>query len=288
MIASPATSSPRVTVLMPAYNAGAYLRLAVDSVLSQTFADFELLIMDDGSNDGSLATVEAGRDSRIHLVHHTDNLGLIATLNSGVALARGSYLARMDADDLCEPERLERQVDYLDGHPEVGVCSTWATFIDREGQEIGVLRTATGKRLQRLFWKPSPLVHAAMMVRRQLLLEHPYDPTYEDAEDYELLLRLYDVTLMYNLPETLYRIRRHGGNISTVKRYSQLRSSYRAFCRFLGHERFSYDEFLALSFVDFSMHPWRRFLASLLASRRTGVSIPCLLRDNWNYYRKIY
>ena len=213
MIASPATSSPRVTVLMPAYNAGAYLRLAVDSVLSQTFADFELLIMDDGSNDGSLATVEAGRDSRIHLVHHTDNLGLIATLNSGVALARGSYLARMDADDLCEPERLERQVDYLDGHPEVGVCSTWATFIDREGQEIGVLRTATGKCLQRLFWKPSPLVHAAIMVRRQLLLEHPYDPTYKDAEDYELLLRLYDVTLMYNLPETLYRIRRHGGNI---------------------------------------------------------------------------
>lgn len=281
-------AEPRVTVLLPVHNGGTFLRPAVDSILAQTYGDFELLVIDDGSTDGSVKSIEAERDSRIRLIHNPSNLGLIVTLNKGVALAKGAYLARMDADDLCEPKRLERQVEYLDNHPEVGVCSTWATFIDTGGNEVGALKLPTGKRLQRLFWKPSPLVHAAMMGRTALLKEHLYDSDFADAEDYELFLRLYDVTQIHNLPEALYRIRRHDSNVSIVKRKSQLNSSYTAFCRFLGHEELSYESFLALSFVDFSMSPLQRFWASLKASRRTGVSIATLVSDNWNYFRKNY
>jgi glycosyltransferase involved in cell wall biosynthesis len=279
---------PRVTVLMPVYNGGAFLRPAIDSVLAQTFRDFELLIIDDGSTDGSLESIEVERDSRIRLVHNHENLGLVATLNRGVELVKGTYLARMDADDLCEPRRFERQVEYLDRHPEVGVCSTWATFINSEGLETGVLKRPIGKDLQRLFWKPSPLVHAAMMGRTALLKEHPYDPDFADSEDYELFLRLYNVTQIHNLPEALYRIRRHGSNVSITKRKSQLYNSYRAFCCFLGHEEISYEVFLALSFVDFSMNPLQRFRASVRASRRTGVNIATLVSDNWKYFRKKY
>lgn len=282
---SPGLAESKVTVLLPAYNAGRFLRPAVDSVLGQTFQDFELLIIDDGSTDNSLETVEVERDSRIRLVSNPANLGLIATLNRGVSLAKGEYLARMDADDLCEPERLERQVDYLDSHPEVGVCSTWATCIDADGCELGVLKTATGKCLQRLFWKPSPLIHPAMMGRTNLLQEHPYDPDFPDAEDYELLLRLYDITVMHNLSEPLYRLRRHGENISILKRDSQLESSYRAFCRFVDSKTFGFEVFLALACVNFSMNPLRRFWFSLKASRRTGVALGCLIKENWKYFR---
>jgi len=280
--------NPRVTVLMPFYNSAPFLREATASILAQSFGDFELLAVDDGSTDDGLAILESFADPRIRVLHNKENQGLVASLNRGIAAARGEYLARMDSDDISHPERLARQVAYLDTHPEVGVCSTWAVFIDAHGRETGMLRTPTGVHLQCLFWKPSPLVHAAMLARTALLKQNLYDPAFTDAEDYELLLRLHSLTSACNLPEALYKIRRHGGNVSIAKRNSQLHNSYRAFCLFVGHEQITYESFLALSFVSFSMNPFLRFLAARKASKRTRVSFPVLVRDCWNYYRKIY
>src|SRR4051794_24772902 len=110
---------PPISVLLAVYNGGRYLRAAVDSILTQTFTDFEFIIIDDGSTDGSLATLRefAQRDPRINLVSRP-NKGLTVTLNEGIALARGEFLARMDADDIALPQRFEKQIAYLRDHPE--------------------------------------------------------------------------------------------------------------------------------------------------------------------------
>ena len=111
----------KVTVVLPVFNAQDYIEAAVKSVLDQTYRDFELLIIDDGSNDRSASIVSSFCDPRITFVRHNTNLRLIATLNEALSKANGEYIARMDADDVCHPERLQRQVEFLDSHPDVGV-----------------------------------------------------------------------------------------------------------------------------------------------------------------------
>src|SRR5581483_11138356 len=122
--------TPHVTVLMPVRNGGGYLRGAVASILGQTFEDFELLVVDDGSDDGSDALVESFGDPRIRLVRNGSPLGLVASLNRGLAEARGAYVARADADDECLPDRLALQVPVLDAEPQVGVVGGWAELVD--------------------------------------------------------------------------------------------------------------------------------------------------------------
>jgi glycosyltransferase involved in cell wall biosynthesis len=279
---------PRVTVVMPVYNAGTYLRIAVESILAQSFDDFEFLIINDGSTDSGFEAIEGIRDNRIRILHNSKNQGLVACLNCGIDLARGDYLARMDADDLSHPERLKRQVDFLEDHPEIGVCSTWAVFIDAEGRELGTLRTPTGKKLQSFFWRPSPLVHAAVMVRSDLLRKHRYCSEFRDAEDYDLWLRLYGSTDFHNISKPLYFIRKHDASVSVVNRENQLRNSYRAFCRFVDHELVKYDEFLSLLGVNYNLSPKKWLRAYWRASRRTGIYLPTLLQDSSDYFRQWY
>lgn len=277
--------SPGITVLMPVFNAGSFLRPAVDSVLTQTRTDFELLIIDDGSTDGAMAALNGLADPRLRLLENPRNLGLVATLNRGVELARGHFLARMDADDLCHPERLACQAAWLESHPDVGICSTWAEFINEQGRGMGILQTPIGRDLPTFFWRPSPLVHAAMMARTELLRQHPYDRAFADAEDYELWLRLYDQTRFHNLARPLYRIRRHGGSVSVVSRERQLRNSHLALQKFLGHDRLDYPAFLALLAIDCRLPPWQWLQAYRLVSRRTGWIWPRLARESRNYLK---
>ena len=130
-------SEPRVTVLMTVYNGAAYVRSAVDSVLAQTYADFELLVIDDASTDGSGDVVRAVGDARIRVVPNAANLGLTTSLNTGLALARGELVARHDADDLSRPERLATQVALLDTRPEVSLVGSWYQKIDPAGESLG-------------------------------------------------------------------------------------------------------------------------------------------------------
>ena len=116
-------TQPKVTILMPAYNASLYIKESIESMLNQSFSDFELLIINDGSKDNTSEVVKSIVDERIRLVENEQNLGLANTLNKGMKLAKGEYLARMDADDLSTPNRLQTQVDYLDSHPDVILCS---------------------------------------------------------------------------------------------------------------------------------------------------------------------
>jgi len=115
---------PKVTVLMPVYNGEKYLNEAIDSILGQTFKDFKFLIINDGSTDGTADILKSYKDSRIKVTNNEKNIGLTKSLNKGLKMAKSEYIARMDADDISLPTRLQKQVEFMDSHPKVGVCGT--------------------------------------------------------------------------------------------------------------------------------------------------------------------
>ncbi|NVN92663.1 MAG: glycosyltransferase, partial [Desulfuromonadales bacterium] len=188
------SSTPRVTVLMPVFNGERYLREAIDSILAQTFRDFELLIIDDGSTDGSEKIILSHHDSRIRYISYGTNRGLIATLNRGIAAARGEYIARMDCDDISLPERLAQQVAHLDSHSTCAMVAAKAILIDTEGGECGSWNdddnvTSSQQIIQRLP-RANCIVHPSTMLRTALLSTYGYDPQQRNCEDYDLWLRL--------------------------------------------------------------------------------------------------
>ena len=167
-------SRPKVSVLMSVYNGERYLSESVESILDQTYSDFEFIIVDDASEDGTwqMLTTYVGRDSRIVLIRNKENIGLTRSLNKGLALARGKYIARQDADDVSVPERLAKQVAFLERHPSVVLLGTAIEWIRDSGDLIGKIGqhpcTDAGIRqkmlLQYSFW------HSSVMVRLTVLL----------------------------------------------------------------------------------------------------------------------
>ena len=206
--------NPKVTVLMPVYNGERYLREAIDSILSQTFCDFEFLIINDASTDSSVEIIKSYTDPRIRLVNNENNLGRCATPNKGLDLARGEYLARMDCDDLCMPTRLEKQVSFLDSHPEVGVCGTWIRLF--MGADFIIKYPLSHEEIKCHLLLGSQLAGASAMYRKKVFLAHHlyYDLNYKLAEDYELWTRCVYATRLANIPEILYEYRWHPEQIS--------------------------------------------------------------------------
>lgn len=219
---------PKVTVLMPVYNGETFLLEAVESILAQTFKDFELLVIDDGSVDGSADIVASCPDPRVRLVSNGENLGLIATLNRGIELARGEYIVRMDCDDVSLPERLQRQVEFMASHPEVGVCGVWyLEFGDRVRRTTRCAPDHDSIRCGTLF---NPVVgHPTVILRRELLLEHGlrYDAEFRHAEDYRLWAEALRHCRFANIPEVLLHYRLHPGQVTSVHAQQQMESAGR-------------------------------------------------------------
>lgn len=230
--AMPHSPVPLVSVLMPAYNSEAFVGEAVASMLAQTFTDFELLIIDDGSTDSTRAVLEAIHDSRLRLVANPYNLGLIKTLNRGLELAAGHYIARMDADDVSAPERLERQVEFLESHPEVDVLGTMANLIDESGKTIGKLADypTEADDVRAYLLRECCLIHPTVMFRKDVVRAlGGYDLSARHAEDYDLWLRLSDDHEIANLPEALVSYRMHRNQVSVRNVATQHRGAQR--CR---------------------------------------------------------
>ncbi|MFA7604690.1 MAG: glycosyltransferase [Novosphingobium sp.] len=211
---------PAITVAMSVYNGEPYLAEAVESVLAQTFTDFEFLILDDGSSDGSRETVArlAGRDSRIRPIVR-ENRGLIASLNQLLAEARAPLIARMDADDACLPQRFERQVAFLGEHPDHGVVGSWSQDIDEQGRPLrcdGVDPPVSHEAmLASIESGGSMLCHPAVMFRTEVVrAAGGYRPAFRHCEDLDLWLRLATRTRIANIPERLLRYRRSDGQVS--------------------------------------------------------------------------
>lgn len=214
-------TAPRVTVLMAVYNAERYLGEALDSVLAQTFADFEFLIINDGSTDSSAEILASRRDARIRLVDNVRNLGLTASLNIGLALAKGEYVARMDADDVSRPERFARQVAFMDAHPEVGVCGGWVRFIPTA--ELWKL-PATHEEIRCRQFSTVGVAHPAVMLRRAFFSQHglTYDSDWRFAQDFELWSRALKHMKFANLQEVLLDYRLTPDQVGARHRTDQL------------------------------------------------------------------
>lgn len=241
--------APRVTVLMPVYNGERFLREAVESILAQTFTDFELLIINDGSSDHSAEIVASCRDPRIRLVHNERNIGLIATLNKGLALAEGEYVARMDCDDISRPERLGKQVDFLAAHPGVGVCGTWfRKFGERTNKVVRWETDPDTVRAAMLF--SCSLAHPTVMLRREFFVSRQlfYDAAYPHAEDYELWVRAMAYMDVANLPEVLLEYRVHANQVTQRLSAEQAETAGRVRLRQL------HDAGFAVSPEEFRLH----------------------------------
>lgn len=199
---------PAVSVLLPVRNGGPFLQAALRSLLAQTFTDFEILLLDDGSSDGSPALARSFTDPRIRVIEDGQHRGLSARLNQGVQLARAALVARMDADDLCLPRRFELQVAYLAAHPEVDLVGCRAAAF-RDGEVLGLLPYAPDhETLVARPWHTIPLPHPTWMGRREWFLRHPYrTPEVRRAEDQELLVRTAPTSRFACLPEVLLAYR---------------------------------------------------------------------------------
>lgn len=212
-------ADPKVTVLMPVYNGEKYLREALESVLNQTFTDFEFLIIDDGSTDSSTEIIRSYSDPRIRLVQNERNLKLIATLNKGLDLARGEYIARMDCDDISLPQRLARQVEFMEANPEIGVCGSWVKTIGERPGEIWRFHPDPAEIRAELFFR-NPMAHPSVILRRSKLKEFNlyYNPHYLHAEDYGLWLECSKLFKLANIPEVLLNYRFTSTSVSHLNR----------------------------------------------------------------------
>ena len=211
---------PTVSVVMPVRNAGHFLLDTLASVFGQTFADFEFVVVDDGSTDDTAAILAAETDPRLRVVTQ-QNAGLVASMNRAVLLARGKYVARMDADDRCEPDRLARQVAFLDAHPEVAIVGGAISTMDQDGVQLApkVLFPATHEQIWAAVGKrPWVMCHPTVMFRRQLAIDAGlYLPWFEYAEDTEFIARMMTVGRAANLPDVLLHYRLNRGSASLNK-----------------------------------------------------------------------
>ncbi len=199
---------------MPVYNAGKYLPKAIESILRQTFSDFELLIVNDGSTDDSEKTIRSFTDKRIRYFTQT-NQGLIATLNRLIQEARGEYLARMDQDDVAFPERLKIQADFLDKNPDVGLLGAWVQVIDQSNDLLGTIRyPLTHSFIRATLALKTCFAHGTIMMRKAL--NPVYSHEFLHAEDYDLWCRLAMQTRIATIPRVLYQWRFHPSSTSSA------------------------------------------------------------------------
>jgi hypothetical protein len=202
---------PKVSVLMPVWNAERYLASAIESILTQTFSDFELVIIDDGSTDRTPIVIRDYHDHRIRRVDNEKNIGITKSLNFGLETVRGEYVARMDADDISSPQRLTRQVECLDANPHVALVTSRASKVDARGARLDVIQTPlTSDILRRRLRIGNCIAHGSVMMRTEAIrLLGGYDESMERAQDYDLWLRLSEKHDLMCLPETLYAWREH-------------------------------------------------------------------------------
>lgn len=205
-------SSPLVTVAMSVHNAAATVELAMRSILAQTYKNWELLVIDDGSTDRTREVLVRMRDPRIRLIQEpSGNLGLASRLNQCVCLARGQYVARMDADDVAYPQRLERQLLFLQEHPEIDLLGTGGVVFKGAGEVVGCYPAAcTHEEICRRPWWGFPLAHPTWMGKRTWFLSHPYGDRHMRCEDQALLLGSFSESRFAALEEVLlgYRMER--------------------------------------------------------------------------------
>lgn len=211
-------AKPQLSVILSVYNGADYLRAAVDSILSQTFRNFELILINDGSTDSSKEIIESYDDPRIRLINQ-ENHGLVFSLNRGFSLAAGEYIARMDADDISSPSRLEKQMEVISSKPEVAVVGSFFSYIDEEDNHLDTVMASPTKDIdiKRSLYVANPLAHGSTLIRKSVWKAvGGYIDTYKSTEDFELWRKIADLpkTKFAIVPEVLYWYRINPNGIS--------------------------------------------------------------------------
>ncbi len=208
--------APLISVIMPVYNAALYLHEAIESILNQDFDNFEFIIINDGSTDESESIILSYIDLRIKYVKNETNLKLIATLNKGLSIARGKYIARMDADDVSLPQRFEKQVEFLNQNPEFGLVGSNAKIIGQEESDISYPITDDDIKFSFIFF--NPFIHSSVMIRKSVLDINglTYDSSKLHVEDYDLWIKLLSFSKGGNIKENLVNYRKHDCQVSKV------------------------------------------------------------------------
>jgi len=265
------TRMARLSVVMAVHNAERWVREALDSVLAQTVRDLEVIVIDDGSTDGTGAILDACRDPRVRVVHQP-RAGLTRSLNRGIHTSTAPLVARLDADDVALPERFARQMAFLDAHPEVGLVGTGCREIAPSGEILGTVRPpADDGAIRRGLIRRNPFVHSSVMLRRAVLEQvGGYDEGLDVAQDYDLWLRMGSVTRMANLPDPLVLRRLAPGRVSSVRDSARLRAE--VWIKFRALRRGTYPPwcavFLAKPLLALALpRAARRFLRRVIGSR---------------------
>lgn len=248
---------PIVTVLLSVYNGERYLREAVDSILAQTLEPFELLIVDDGSTDHTEEICRSFGDPRIRVVRHEKNAGIVSALNSVIGLISTKYVARMDADDVALPDRLARQIAFLESRPDIVACGSWAREIV-DGRLRDVMRRPCGEYLRQTAWRPVPIFNPTACLRTEVLREFRYRPGYVHAEDYDFWLRLCRNHRVDNVPAVLLHYRIHPASVSRKHRSTQRTNSWRTFREHFPGVDVPLEDFETLTGVTCEAWPFRR------------------------------
>lgn len=242
--------SPLVSVLMPVHNGERYLAGALDSILAQTLRDFELIVVDDGSTDRTPEIIDryARRDGRVR-VYRQENQGIPAARNKCLDLATGRYFAWMDSDDVALPARLQKQVEFMDAHPEVGVCGTWVKTIGAAAGQVWRYPADDATLRSMLVFNP-PFANTSTFVRREALEAAGlrFDLSFPQAQDYDLWARAAQHTRLANLPEVLVLYRLHPRQVTETRSANQAALSGKVRARELARLG------LALTAEEFELH----------------------------------
>jgi glycosyltransferase involved in cell wall biosynthesis len=230
-------NTPLVSILLCTYNRASFIAQAIESVLTQTFRDWELLILDDASADNTQAVVAqyTNHDPRIHYFQNEKNLGIAANRNQGLALAQGQYLAVLDSDDVwLDQDKLKKQIEFLETHPDHALVGTWLNLIDATGQSVGTLRFETSNTsIHHRLLRSNQFGHSSVLYRLALAREvGGYTPALEIGEDYDLWLKLGRSYKLTNLPEyaTAYRV--HSESITKRKKLTGWWNHLKLICKY--------------------------------------------------------
>ena len=242
------SQNPKISVLMPVYNCELYIKEAVDSILNQTYRNFEFLIIDDASTDSTVSIIKQFNDSRIQLIEKPKNSGYTNSLNLGLGIAKGEFIARMDGDDISLPERFAKQISIFEANPEIILCGTLLSIIG-ENKIINLPENHEDIKLALL--RGNSIAHPSVMFRNLNAkgFSISYDLTKEPAEDYDLWVRLLAVGKFHNLQEVLLQYRVHINQVSKKRETQQVNSALESRLKTLSYINYNFkdSEYVLLS-----------------------------------------
>jgi cellulose synthase/poly-beta-1,6-N-acetylglucosamine synthase-like glycosyltransferase len=226
--------APKVSVILAVYNGERTIRETIHSLLAQTCRDFEIIVADDGSTDETARVLDSIKDSRLRVLRLDRNLGRSAARNAAVQESRGKYIAMMDADDLSYPRRLEMEADFLDSHPEIALCGSWAHLIEVSGMKLEWRKLCDPVEIKRTMLRSNPFIHCTAMLRRSVFEEMGgFNETMRASEDYDLYLRVAAKYKAANIPEFLATYRANSSfSYRLREQWEQSRVRLRAVLRY--------------------------------------------------------